>query len=88
MSGGLSEQAMGAWPIVRTKKVAKALEAAEQRAVRAEAALRDMLDCLDRHELWCGHNADAPGDGIVNRAPERARAVLASVARLGSEAGE
>jgi len=27
-----------------------------------------MGEALAKHDLWCGHNGDAPGDGIINRA--------------------
>lgn len=47
------------------------------RAKRCENALRLCLEALEKHDEWCGHNADAPGNGIINRAEKAARAALA-----------
>ena len=62
------------------------LERAEAECDRAEAAVQQMRqalelaqDALERHERWCGFNADAPGDLIVNVAKDALRAALAGV---------
>ena len=34
---------------------------------RLREALRTMIDVYDRHDRWCGHYAQAPGDGIIHR---------------------
>lgn len=44
---------------------------------RLREALRVMIDVFDRHDRWCGHYADAPGDGIIHKVPA-ARAALAA----------
>lgn len=47
---------------------------------RLREALRTMIDVYDRHDRWCGHYAQAPGDGIIHRI-DGARNALAAADR-------
>lgn len=54
-------------------------EAAEAKLSQVDAllgGLEAMLEMLAKHARWCGYYGGAPGDDIVNRAPELARAAL------------
>lgn len=46
------------------------------RMIRAEDALRLMVEAFHKHERWCGHNIDAPGDAILHEALDAAAKVL------------
>lgn len=41
-----------------------------------EDACHGLLACVELHDRWCGNNPDAPGDGIINEAPRKARRAL------------
>lgn len=47
-----------------------------QRVRELEQALEMMLVAFRAHDRWCGHNADAPGDGVFNRAVRMAEKAL------------
>ncbi len=43
-------------------------------------ALEKMMEAMAKHDRWCGHNIDAPGDPIFRVASEKARTALALTA--------
>lgn len=57
----------------------------QARCSRLEAALRAYETAIERHDLWCGHKPDAPGDGSLNEARRLAREALTDEARLNEE---
>jgi hypothetical protein len=42
----------------------------------AREALRLGVEAMERHDQWCGHKRDSPGDGIWHRFEDAARAAL------------